>query len=182
MILPFGGSISPGPSVQPTGFDVEQGIDVAHRRQSQWRDKGWCLAMRFALRVRGEIGQDEELSSRMRPTGCLHDRTGISVGFIELCIATKCISLEDASISGQMGLRVGPAADPASWIGGGKAYPRPALAGLSAQLARRHGQTCLVSRLVRRLARRYPTAEQLSNSGFAALVCSHQPNVSRVGA
>jgi hypothetical protein len=35
-------------------------------------------------------------------------------------------------------------------------------------------RSCLVSRLVRRLARRYPTAEQLSNSGFAALVCSNQ--------
>jgi hypothetical protein len=56
-------------------LDIEQSVDTTDRRQRYGRDKGRSLALRLALRIRGEIGEDVELPSGMTPARGLRDRT-----------------------------------------------------------------------------------------------------------
>ncbi len=83
-------------------LDIEQSVDAADRRQRHGRDKSRRLALRLALRIRSEIGEDKEFPSRVTPARGLRDRTRQPVGFVQLAIATIGISLEDSGIVGQV--------------------------------------------------------------------------------
>jgi hypothetical protein len=75
-------------------------FDAAHRRQGYRRDKGRCFALSLALRIRGEIGKDEELPPGVTPACSLCDRTWSSTRFVQLAVTTIGIGLEDPGIVG----------------------------------------------------------------------------------
>jgi hypothetical protein len=56
-------------------LDIEQSVDTADRRQRHGRDEGRSFALRLALCIRGEIGEDEEFPPGMTPARGLRDRT-----------------------------------------------------------------------------------------------------------
>ena len=84
-------------------LEVEDGVDALHRLQRQRRDRRGVLA---AAAVGGDVGELEELASRVRPAQRLGDRRGLPVGRVELPEAAVGVGLEDAAPLRQMRLRV----------------------------------------------------------------------------
>ena len=77
----------------------------------RWRSatRDLALSESLAARVLLDVGEDEELPARMRPTRRLQDRARLAVRQIELVVAVVGVRLKDAGVSGEMRLRMLPA-------------------------------------------------------------------------
>ena len=95
--MAFGGGLA-----VDSALDVKYSVDALDRLQRHRRDDGWRLASGAGL----EVGEDEELASRVRPTGRFDDRRLRSGRFIELASAAVCVSLANAAPPRQMLVRV----------------------------------------------------------------------------
>lgn len=79
------------------------GVDAPHRLERERRDRRGVLA---AAGVRGDVGELEELASRMRPAQRLGDRLGIPVCGVEFPEAAVGVGLQDAVPPRQVRLRM----------------------------------------------------------------------------
>jgi|RhiMethySRZTD1v2_1073278.scaffolds.fasta_scaffold174778_1 hypothetical protein len=83
-------------------FDVEDRVDALHRFERQRRDHGQPAVLGFG----GDIGEHEELATRMRPACRLDERTSFAAGVVEPVEPRISIGLKDPDVAAQVALRV----------------------------------------------------------------------------
>src|SRR5258708_2135277 len=80
-------------------IDIGERVDALDGLQGHRRDRRRLLAL---PRVRGDVGQLEELAARMAPAQRLDDRARLAVGKIEAVVAVERVGLQKAGPVGQM--------------------------------------------------------------------------------
>src|ERR1700736_7048824 len=68
------------------------------------RECDFLLARGLATGILLDVGHGKERAPRVRPAGCLPDRSGTTPSQIELVIPVIGVRLQDTDVSGQMGL------------------------------------------------------------------------------
>ena len=91
-------------------LDVEQLVDAPNRLQAERRYHRRLLALSLSPRGSFDVSQHKEFPARMRPTAGFQDQTRTTASFIKLAVAAIGIGLQDAGISGEVGLRMFAAA------------------------------------------------------------------------
>src|ERR1700681_2288834 len=93
-----------GALARDRSLDLKQRVDPTYDLDGDRRECDFLLARGLATGILLDIGHGEERTPRVRPAGCLPDRSGTTPSQIELVIPVIGVRLQDTGISGQMPL------------------------------------------------------------------------------